>query len=177
MGWLALLESPVREELFIPSLHHLSLPCCHLMSVILSLVIISGYWTKDMLFWENASAFVLTKKENRLWTPFRVIWISYDRRRLPEFRTRKIQENQTGKDSLCHPSHSMKTYYNCLLIKLTHKKDICLSHARTRSRISSIPNLCTLHNPYRYLNGTKILVVRFIYYRMYNFSKIHPQRC
>jgi hypothetical protein len=21
------------------------------------------------------------------------------------------------------------------------------------------------------------LVVRFIYYRMYNFSKIHPQRC
>ena len=69
------------------------------MNVIMSLVIIlknfwkrdlavplmiSGYWTKDMLFLERGSVFVLTGKEKRLWTPSRVIWIRYDRGRPPE---------------------------------------------------------------------------------------------
>jgi hypothetical protein len=69
------------------------------MSVILSLVVIlkflwergqakrlmiSGYWAKDLLFWEKGSAFVLTGKESRLWTSSRVIWIRYDRGRTPE---------------------------------------------------------------------------------------------
>jgi hypothetical protein len=37
--------------------------------------LISGFWTKDMLFWEGGSVFVLTGKDTRLWTPFKVIWI------------------------------------------------------------------------------------------------------
>lgn len=32
-------------------------------------LMISGYWTKDLLFWKKVSAFVLTGKEKRLWTP------------------------------------------------------------------------------------------------------------
>jgi hypothetical protein len=57
-------------------------------------LMISGYWIKDMLLWEKGSALVLTGKENRLWTPSRVIWIRYDRGRPPE--EQKIQGNQTG---------------------------------------------------------------------------------
>jgi hypothetical protein len=43
---------------------------------------ISGYWTKVMLFWERDS--VLTGKEKKLWTPSKVICIRYDRGRPPE---------------------------------------------------------------------------------------------
>jgi hypothetical protein len=54
------------------------------MGVILSFVItlflcervqakgFSGYWLKDMIFWEKGSTFVFTEKEIRLWTPSRV---------------------------------------------------------------------------------------------------------
>lgn len=38
-------------------------------------LMISSYWTKDMLFLEKGSVFVLTGKEKGLWTPFRVICI------------------------------------------------------------------------------------------------------
>jgi hypothetical protein len=46
-------------------------------------LMISGYWTKDMVFWERGSVFVLIRKKEGLWTPSRVIWIRYDRGRLP----------------------------------------------------------------------------------------------
>jgi hypothetical protein len=46
-------------------------------------LMVSGYWTKDMEFWEGGSAFVLTGKEEKAWTPSRVIWIRYDRSRHP----------------------------------------------------------------------------------------------
>ena len=63
-------------------------------------LMISSYWTSDMLFWERGSVFVLTGKEKRLWTLSRVIWIRYDRGRPPEDlgyrQERKIQEDQTG---------------------------------------------------------------------------------
>ena len=61
-------------------------------------VMLSSYWTKDVLFWERGSAFVLTGMEKRLWTPSRVIWIRYDRGRPPEDlgNSRKLRENQTG---------------------------------------------------------------------------------
>jgi hypothetical protein len=69
------------------------------MSVVMSLLIVlkllmergqavpmmnSRYWTKDVLFWEKGSVFVLTGKENRLWTPSRVICIRYYRGRPSE---------------------------------------------------------------------------------------------
>jgi hypothetical protein len=41
------------------------------------------YWTKDRLFWERGSIFVLIGKNKRLWTPSKVIWIRYDRGRSP----------------------------------------------------------------------------------------------
>lgn len=59
-------------------------------------LMIPGYWTEDMLFGERA--FMLTGKEKRLWTPSRVIWISYDRGRPPEdlgYRKEKCEKNQT----------------------------------------------------------------------------------
>lgn len=31
-------------------------------------LMISSYWTKDLLFWKRGSVFVLTGKEKRLWT-------------------------------------------------------------------------------------------------------------
>jgi hypothetical protein len=68
----------------------------------------------------------------------------------------------------------MKVYYIWLLIKLTPKKESCLSPAQTRSKISSLTDLCTLYNPYKKLNATKVLVVRFIGCRMYGSDKIHP---
>ena len=74
----------------------------------------------------------------------------------------------------------MEIYYNWLLIKLTHKKDSCLLPAQTKSKNFvnwSLTDLYTLHNPYEYLNGKTILVVRFIYYRIDSFDKIHPKRC
>ena len=46
-------------------------------------LIILGYWTKGMLFWERGSIFVLIGKNKRLWTPSKVIWIRYDRERSP----------------------------------------------------------------------------------------------
>jgi hypothetical protein len=53
-----------------------------------------------MLFLERGFVFVLTGKEKRLWTTSRVIWIRYDRGRLPEdlsYRKEKLKEkNQTG---------------------------------------------------------------------------------
>jgi hypothetical protein len=144
-------------------------------------LIISGYWTKDffclfVLFLRKS--LYLCWQENRLWTPSIVLWIKYDRWRPPE-ELEKFQENPTGQIKiLCAILHMawMKTYYNWLLIKFTHKKDSCLSPAHKR-RISSLTDLCTLHNTYEYLNGTKILVVRFICYRMYIFGKIRTQRC
>jgi hypothetical protein len=36
-------------------------------------LMISGYWTRDMLLWERDSVFVLTGTEKNLWTPSRVI--------------------------------------------------------------------------------------------------------
>lgn len=36
-------------------------------------LMISGYWTKDMVFWERGSAFMLIGKKRRLWTTFTVI--------------------------------------------------------------------------------------------------------
>lgn len=138
---------------------------------------ISSYWLKDILFWEEGSAFVLTGKESRLQILSRVIWIRYDRGRPLNNQENSRESNRTGEDSLCHPSHGTKTHYNWLLIKLTPKKESFLSHVQTRSRISSLTKLYTLHNLYGYLSGTKILVVRLIYYRMYSFCKIHPQRC
>ena len=42
-------------------------------------LMISGYWTKDLLTWERDSVFVLTGKERGLWTPFRVTWMRYGR--------------------------------------------------------------------------------------------------
>jgi hypothetical protein len=41
-------------------------------------LMISSYWTKDILFGEKGAAFVLTGKEKRLWTPSRVIWTRCD---------------------------------------------------------------------------------------------------
>lgn len=70
----------------------------------------------------------------------------------------------------------MKIHFIWLLIRLTHKKDNCLSPAQTRNKISPLTDLCTLHNLNENLNGPKILVVRFIRYRMYSFGKTHPQR-
>ena len=32
-------------------------------------LMISSYWTKDLLFWKKVSPFVLTGKKKRLWTP------------------------------------------------------------------------------------------------------------
>lgn len=82
---------------------------------------------------------------------------------------------------------TLKTHHDTLHInedvlqlvidELTHKMVCSLSPAQTRSNISSLTDLCTLYNPYENLNGTKVLVVRFMYYRMYSFDKIHPQRC
>jgi hypothetical protein len=46
-------------------------------------LMISGYWTKDMLFGERSSVFGLVGKWKRSWTPSRVIWIRYDRERSP----------------------------------------------------------------------------------------------
>ena len=47
-------------------------------------LMISGYWTKVMLFWARGSAFVLTGKEKRLWTLSRLMWIRYNRESPPE---------------------------------------------------------------------------------------------
>jgi hypothetical protein len=58
-------------------------------------LMISGYWSKDMLFWKRDSVFVLTRKEKRLWTPSRVIWIRYDKGRPPEtlgYRREKFEK-------------------------------------------------------------------------------------
>lgn len=66
------------------------------------LSVISSYWTKDMLFWEKGSVFVLTGKEKRLWISSRVIWIRLDRGRPSEV----IASGESNKKySLCHPLH------------------------------------------------------------------------
>lgn len=69
----------------------------------------------------------------------------------------------------------MKTYYNWLLRKLLIKK---LSFTcSNKEQNSSLTHLCTLRNPYEYLNATKILVVWFIYCRMHSSDKIHLLGC
>ena len=74
----------------------------------------SCYWTKDMLFGEKSSVFVLTGKEKRLWNPSRMIWIRYDRGRstkdLGYRQERKIQEDQTGQEhDMLIPPHGNST--------------------------------------------------------------------
>ena len=69
----------------------------------------------------------------------------------------------------------MKIYYKWLLRKLLIKK-LSLT-CSNKEQNSSLIHLCTLHNPYKYLHGTKILVMRFIYCRMYSSDKIHLLGC
>lgn len=61
--------------------------------------LILEFWTKDMLFWERGSVFVLRGKEKRLWIPSKVIWIRYDRQRSCKDvyyrQEREILEDQT----------------------------------------------------------------------------------
>jgi hypothetical protein len=45
---------------------------------------VSGYWTKDRLFWQSDFVFVLIGKKKRLWIPPRIVWIRDDRCRPPE---------------------------------------------------------------------------------------------
>ena len=47
-------------------------------------LVISGYWTKNMLFLERGFSFVLTGKVKGLWTPSKVLWVRYGRGRPPE---------------------------------------------------------------------------------------------
>lgn len=84
------------------------------MTVVVSLVVIlkflwergqatplmnSGYWTKDLLFLEKASVFMLTRKEYRLWTSYRVICIRYDWR--STWKSPKFEKNQTRRRISC----------------------------------------------------------------------------
>jgi hypothetical protein len=65
------------------------------MGVMLSFVVIlflckrglnkafSNYWLKDMLIWGKGFVFVFLEKVIKVFTPFRVIWIRFDRGRPP----------------------------------------------------------------------------------------------
>lgn len=100
---------------------------------------------------------MLTGKEKRALDPVQSHMDQKWQRRPPE-ELETNQENQTGQVKIPHAilhMATMKTYCNWLLIKLTHKKDSCLSSAQTR-RISSVTNLCTLHNPYEILMVLKL---------------------
>ena len=101
----------------------------------------------------------VTEKEQRLQTPSTLIWIKYDRgTRSPEDlgnRQERLQKDQTDMN---------EDVLQLLLIELIHKKDSCLLPAQIRKN-SSLTDLCSLHNPYKYLYRTKNLVVRLIYYR------------
>jgi hypothetical protein len=67
------------------------------MCVILSIVVVllfllgrgqgtgfPGYQLKDVLIWGKGFAFVFLEKVIKVFTPFRVIWIRFDRGRPPE---------------------------------------------------------------------------------------------
>ena len=101
---------------------------------------------------------MLTGKEKRLQTPSTLIWIKYDRGTSPEDlgnRQERLQKDQTDMN---------EDVLQLLLIELIRKKDSCLLPAQIRKN-SSLTDLCSLHNPYKYLYRTKNLVVRLIYYR------------
>lgn len=87
----------------------------------------------------------VTGRENRLWTPTRVMWIWYDR--CDSLKPMKDQENPTGQARVHHAIRHrpwVKTYCNWLLGKLTLEKDICLSPAQTKNKMSSLSDLWTL---------------------------------
>jgi hypothetical protein len=94
----------------------------------------------------------------------------------PETYLRSRKSSRTDKGSLCHCSHDMNAdLLQMVLRKLLIKK---LSFTcSNKEQNSSLTHLCTLHNPYEYLNGTKLLVVRFIYCRKYSSDKIHLLGC
>jgi hypothetical protein len=120
---------------------------------------------------------VLTGKEKRLQTPSTLIWIKYDRGTSPEDlgnRQEKLQKDRTDMN---------EDVLQLLLIELIHKKDSCLLPAQIRKKNSSLTDLCSLNNPYKYLYRTKSLVVRLIYYRTKHQNrnetpmkhKVHPR--
>lgn len=104
-----------------------------------------------------------------------MIWIRYDGE--TPSRTRKIQEKQTGqvKGHRATLHRAWMNTYNWLLIKLTHKKDSCLPPAQSKNKTSSLTDVCTLHIAWENLNGPKVLVVRFQYYRMPSFAEVCPK--
>jgi hypothetical protein len=77
------------------------------MGVILSFVVIfffwergqkgvSGYWLKDMLFWEKGCVFAFLEKIFSVYIPSRVIWIRFGRDRHPrEPDSRKSNEKKS----------------------------------------------------------------------------------
>jgi hypothetical protein len=63
------------------------------------LLMTSGCWSKNILFWGRGSVFVLTEKKKRLWTSSKVIRIRFDRGRPPkdlDCRQEKKKSNSTG---------------------------------------------------------------------------------
>jgi hypothetical protein len=60
---------------------------------------ILGCWTKEMLFWERGSVFVLTENLEWLWTSSKVVRIKFDRGRPPKDLgcSRKRNHKKTNK--------------------------------------------------------------------------------
>lgn len=118
-----------------------------------------------------------SRKLNKSWSPDSFIWKQLCNMSLRKTSAKWEKKNLVsyGILKILHMAR-MKICYNWLLIKLTHIKDSFFSPAQTRSQVSSLTGLCTLHNPYKCLIGSKILIVRVLYYRMYHFDKIHCQR-
>ena len=61
---------------------------------------ISGYWTKDMVFWERGFVFVLKGKKKRFWTPSKVIRIRFDKIENPLKISATVRRKSKGPNAL-----------------------------------------------------------------------------